>query len=155
MCTTVLRDFFIDEISDIGLADGLSQMRFGADQTSVDSRVFEGLSTDFLVLPEHLIRLCDAVLMGRLLSSQLELISTYMMASDCFIWESGTSTGDRVARTLYEWSSPEVNYVLQPATIAKFRHRLLTGQEIFSKLDLGFQATTAGHVVGRTWKNYG
>jgi hypothetical protein len=35
-----------------------------------------------------------------------------------------------------DWSTPEINYALNRTTVAKFRHRLLTGEDTFTRADL-------------------
>jgi hypothetical protein len=88
----------------------------------------------FELTPEHLVRLCDAVLAGELPPESLEPIGFCLIASDRFDWEDGAGRGALVD-TLNDWSSPQINYPLNSSTVAKFRHRLLTGEDTFTRAD--------------------
>lgn len=94
------------------------------------------MSDDFEVRPEHLIRVCDAVLAGELAPDALAAIGFCLVASDCFFWDGDTPEDERVANAAYDWSAPEVNYALTLTTVAKFRHRLATGESTFTRADL-------------------
>ncbi|MDQ3816766.1 MAG: hypothetical protein M3362_03615, partial [Acidobacteriota bacterium] len=91
--------------------------------------------SEFRVEPSHLVKLCDAVLSGKLNAERLELIGYCLVASDHFFWEEDSRSGELVAETAYDWSSPEINYPLTFENIEKFRERLITGEETFSKAD--------------------
>jgi hypothetical protein len=93
------------------------------------------LQEDFEVEPGHLVLLCDAVLSGELPDIALADIGCALVASDHFQWDTDTPAGSRVADTLFEWSTPEINYALTPQAVAKFRHRLLTGEDQFTSQD--------------------
>ncbi|KAI9131245.1 hypothetical protein [Acaryochloris sp. CCMEE 5410] len=95
----------------------------------------EDLSTGFDVISDHLVKLCDAVLSNELTPESVEWIAFSMIASDHFNWDADTPDGERVAETLFDWSAPEVNYCLTHTTMAKFKHRLMTGEDTFDKTD--------------------
>lgn len=83
----------------------------------------------------YLVSLCDAVLAGHLPVPDLNVIAFCLVASDRFRWDPETATGNVIEETLHEWDSPEINYALNARTIAKFRHRLVTGQDTFTRAD--------------------
>ena len=147
MQAAILRKFFMGEVSVLELAADLTGQTNG---TIKHLGTFAELLEDFSVTPRHLIALCDAVLKNDLDPSLLEVVGSCMLTSDYFKWCSGTPLGNLVAVTLYNWSSPEVNYALNHDTVAKFRHRLLTGEETFTNINHGRQAAIAGQVV---WNN--
>jgi len=93
------------------------------------------MDSEFQVEPSHLVKLCDAVLSGKLNAQHLELIGFCLVGSDHFFWECETKSGDLVAETAYDWSSPEINYPLTVKSIEKFRERLLTGKDTFTRAD--------------------
>ena len=138
MHEAVLRDFFH------GAAD-VAVLR--ADLTGTVTRtghdVFQhrvvDMDDDFTVDAAHLIALCDATLAGQLSPADLSTIATCMELSDRFQWDSGTPEGELVADMLNCWSSPEINYPLTPATLAKFRLRLTTGEDTFTVSDVASQ----------------
>jgi hypothetical protein len=95
----------------------------------------DDLTENFAVEPAHLVRLCDVVIAGELAPDLLEPIGFAAIASDHFTWDGDTEPGARVAETLYDWSCPEVNFALTIETVRKFRHRLLTGENLLTRED--------------------
>jgi hypothetical protein len=93
------------------------------------------MDTDFQVEPAHLVKLCDAVLSGKLNAEHLELIGYCLVASEHFFWDEESKSGKLVAETAYDWSDAEINYPLTAKNIAKYRERLLTGNDTFTKAD--------------------
>ncbi|NJM67122.1 MAG: hypothetical protein HC851_16355 [Acaryochloris sp. RU_4_1] len=150
MQTTTLQNFFTGEVSAVELAADLNRKVDGSEKSSGHLQILGELSEDFAVTPQHLISLCDAVLINNLDPALLEVIGSCLITSDRFTWGSGTPLGDLVAITVYNWSSPEVNYALNQDTVAKFRHRLLTGEETFTKVNHGDEAAAVGRVVWNT-----
>jgi hypothetical protein len=134
MNARVLRDFLEDRIQASVLS---ADLRDAFEQTSVDSFRLHmtDLTEDFAVRPEHLVKLCDAVLTGQLDAEALRAIGFGMIASDHFDWDGEAPGGAAVAKTLHDWASPEANYGLSPRTVAKFKHRLLTGEDTFTHAD--------------------
>ncbi len=135
MNAAVLRSFFDNTATIADLVDDLdgTRERLGANSSRHN---MHDLHEDFSVTTTHLVKLCDAVLAGRLSPDQLEVIAFGMIASDHFDWDAATPDGERVADTLYDWSAPQVNYSLTTDTVTKFRQRLMTGENTFNKTDL-------------------
>jgi hypothetical protein len=130
----VLRDFFLGRVSGGELAANLAGT---SEQIGFDSyrHHVTDLDEDFPVEPAHLVRLCDAVLAGTVPAEALADVGFGMIASDHFLWDSDSPEGHRVGATLYDWSSPEINFPLNAQTVAKFRLRLLSGEDTFTRED--------------------
>ena len=94
------------------------------------------MDEDFEVRAEHLIRLCDAVIDGTVEPWKLAAVGFCLLASDRFHWDGDAPDGERVADAASDWSAPEINYHLSAATAVKFRHRLATGEDTFTRADL-------------------
>ncbi len=92
-----------------------------------------------VVTKAHLIRLCDAVLAGQLAPEDLEPISFCIVASDSFSFDEQSPETEVVLETLHDWDSPEINYPLTMRTVSKFRHRLVTGEDTFTREDIAKQ----------------
>lgn len=90
------------------------------------------MSEDFEVRPEHLIRVCDAVLSGEIEAKYLEAIGFCIAASDHFEYDTDTPEGNLVGETVLDWSEPRVNYPLTIENVGKFRERLMTGRDPFA-----------------------
>ena len=94
-----------------------------------------GPDGDFAVGIEHLVCLCDAVICGQLPAERLEALAFGMITDDHFVWDTDTTDGNLIGGTLNDWSAPEINYPLNPTTLGKFRHLLLTGENTFTRTD--------------------
>ena|ERR1051325_1128794 len=129
---SVLKDYFLGVIDESRLDEDLAG---SVVQTSLDvlTHYVNPMDSDFRVEPAHLVRLCDAVLSGKLNAEHLELIGYCLVASDHFFWDDESKSGELVAETAYDWSSPEINYPLTVGNVEKFRKRLLTGNDTFDK----------------------
>ena len=134
MHESTLKDYFLGVVDESRLNEDLEG---SAVRTSLDviTHYVNPMDSEFRVEPAHLVKLCDAVLSGKLNAERLELIGYCLVASDHFFWEEGSKSGELVAETAYDWSSPEINYPLTFENIEKFRERLITGEETFSKAD--------------------
>lgn len=93
------------------------------------------MTVDFDLRASHLVQLCDAVIAGAFDPRHLEAIGFALIGSDRFNWDAETADGARVAEVVNDWAAPEINYALTPATAAKFRHYLLTGERTFDRSD--------------------
>ena len=134
MKAEILRDFFEGRV----LARALdADLRGAFKQSTLDSFQLQmtDLDRDFVVRPEHLIKLCDAVLESHLDPEALRAVGFGIIASDHFDWDTDAPHGAVVADTLYDWASPEANYPLSTSNVAKFRHRLVTGEDTFTRAD--------------------
>jgi hypothetical protein len=135
-----LRDFFDGKI-------GVAALRRDLDGTvtRTSHRVFTyrvvDMEGEFMVSTAHLTALCDAVLMSELPPQDLSVIAFALEASDQFQWDFDSPEGERIGETVADWSSPEINYPLTLGTVAKFRHRLVTGEDTFTSADLSKQQT--------------
>ncbi len=134
MHESILRDYFIGIVDEYILKDDLKDTVV---QTSKDVLSYKiiPLDAEFDVAPDHLAKLCDGVIAGKLQASDIETIGFCLAASDYFTWDSDTDRGSTVAATVYDWASPEINYPLTVENITKFRERLLTGKDLFGKND--------------------
>jgi hypothetical protein len=97
--------------------------------------VFKDLAEDFEVQLEHLVRVCDAALDGAIEPSKLEAVGAALFTSHHFKWGEEGEEAERVARTVSDWVDPEINFDLSLETTRKFRHRLLTGEHLFTPAD--------------------
>ena len=134
MQARILRGFFLGTTPAETLAADIANamQRTGADSYRLRMQDLEG---DFQVTGAHLVQLCDAALSGLLPETALTDLAFAMIASDHFHWSTDTTDGARVSGTLYDWSMPEVSFPLNASTIAKYRHRLLTGEDTFTPED--------------------
>lgn len=134
MNASILRDFLLGVTSAEVLVTDLGEPWHWKAPGSRELLMTD-LADDIVITPAHLVLLCDAVLAGELPLSLLEPIAFGMIASDHFIWDSDETEGGCVAETLNDWACPEINFALTHDTVRKFRHRLLTGEDQFTRED--------------------
>jgi hypothetical protein len=125
-----LKEFFAGNLNAVALSTDLE----GSLVTSgiVTKHPIEDMDETFVVWPEHLTRLCDAVLSGDITPRALQAIGFCVVASDNFEYDTDTPEGDLVGETLMDWSAPDVNYPLTLDNVRKFRERLVTGKDPFT-----------------------
>ena len=100
-----------------------------------DDALTNDLSRDFVVHPDHLMKLCDAVAGNELLPGHLEVIASVLVRSERFVWDPSKTKGALVSKVIYAWEAPEINYVLSQATVKKFARLLRTGEDTFDAAD--------------------
>jgi hypothetical protein len=118
-----LRDFFLGVASAEDLAADLAGALVPGGE-SVTFHPIVDMGEEFEVTPNHLVRLCDAVLAGLIAPDSLQAVGFCVVASDSFHW-ADTPAGEVVAETVHDWSAPLVNYPLSLVNVAQFRARLL------------------------------
>lgn len=132
----LLRDYFAGSATAAELSQDL-EGSIVSTGSQVRRHPIVDMQGQFQVRSEHLVRLCDDVLAGHIEPRKLEPIAFCLAASDAFWWDGDTPDGERVAEAVSDWSSPEINFPLTSTTVAKFRHRLLTGENPFTRADSG------------------
>ena len=134
MNADVLRSFFEGRAGAGALAGeaALAEARFSRGTHEV---ITADLAEEFTITPAHLVALCDAVAKGEVTACQLEVLASVMVHSEKFTWNPRSPEGARVSRVIYAWEAPEINYVLNGVTAAKFRRLLTTGEDTFTDAD--------------------
>jgi hypothetical protein len=87
----------------------------------------EDMTSDHAIGREHVLLLCDAGLRDELPAEAITAIAFMLLASDRFEWDWND---DVIPEVLNDWSCPEVNRALIPATFRMHR-RWLSGEEAF------------------------
>ena len=128
MQESILRDFFSGAANAVALRADLVGAVVATNPSSTSQNIVD-MSTDFELQPEHLIKLCNAVLAHELEPDDLKTIGFCLLASDHFLWDGNIPPGDVVSETIHDWSAPEINFRLTVDSVQKFRKRLLTGND--------------------------
>lgn len=129
----ILKQFFTEEVDAKVLADDLvGSMVTKGDMTK---HPIEDMAESFQLGPEHLIRLCDAVLRDEIKPQYLQSIGFCIVASDNFEYDTDTTEGNLVGETVLDWSAPIINYPLTKTNVEKFRQKLVTGEDPFTRSD--------------------
>jgi len=126
----VLKRFFLGEAGAKELAADLSGSV--VERQGVTNHPITDMRGDFEVRPEHLIRICDAVLGGEIEAKYLQEVGFCILASDHFEYDTDTREGDLIGETVFDWSAPEVNYPLTIENVRRFRERLVRGRDPFA-----------------------
>jgi hypothetical protein len=121
----VLKDYFDRRISVVDLANDLkhSQQRTGYDTKSIIvTQIEEG---SFQLKTDHLIRLCDEVINGRLALIDLNTIAFAINFSTFFILDSNNE--ELIQKVLFDWDNPDLAYDLTLDNILLWKQYLNTG----------------------------
>ena len=129
----ILKQFFTEEVDAQVLADDLvgSMVTKG----DITKHPIKDMAESFQLGPEHLIRLCDAVLRDEIKPQYLQSIGFCIVASDNFEYDTETTEGNLVGETVLDWSAPIINYPLTKRNVEKFRQKLVTGEDPFTRSD--------------------
>ena len=136
MKTSILTGFFAGKVSRRDLAADLEGAWERTGMQSRRLRMLDDMTEEFEVSCVQLAALCDAVLEGELPAESLEAVGFGLLAAD-YISFAETPEGDRAIETIHDWAVPNINYPLTLSTVAKFRHRLVTGEDLFTRDDIG------------------
>jgi hypothetical protein len=91
---------------------------------------------EYELTPEHLVKLCDDTLNGKLQLKDLNSIAFALNFSDYFTWDGHTVEGERMSNAIFAWDNPEIDYPLTIDNIQLWRHFLLTGEDNFNPEEL-------------------
>ncbi|MEJ0032426.1 MAG: hypothetical protein WDO15_19665 [Bacteroidota bacterium] len=134
-----LKDYFDKKLTADMLVDDLkdSQTKTGHDVISVRVDKIAG-SGEYEIRREHLIRLCEETISGRLTTTDLNTIAFALVFSDYFTWDRDEKTEDGkiVDTTIHDWDNPEIGYPLTMDNLLKWKVYLETGQYNFTRKDL-------------------
>ncbi len=131
MREVILKEFFEDQINIDALVADLSGT--STTESDITHVRIQDMDTEFVVKPNHLVKLCDAALGNKLSSFHLKSIGFCLVASDTFEWDSDTVEGNRVAEVVFCFSSPETNYELNRHNIELFKSLLINGGKPLEK----------------------
>ncbi len=88
----------------------------------------EPMSESSVVEPDHLARVCAAVVGGELRPEWLQSKGFCLLSSDAFDWDADSSPGALVVGVLDQWSAPEINIPLTVQAAGR-RQAQLSGQQ--------------------------
>ncbi|HEX6496188.1 MAG TPA: hypothetical protein VF018_11935 [Acidobacteriaceae bacterium] len=121
MRENALRQFFSGDLSanQLALEAAASVKKVGPRETNID---IEDMTSSFSLTRKEVLLLCEAGLHGELPGESITAIAFMLLASDHFEWDGDDEI---ISEILNDWSCPEVNYPLRPATFQMHRHWLL------------------------------
>ena len=136
MTEAALRDYFEGSISASDLSRDVqgSQVRTSHDVISV--RVAQISEGKFNVSKIHLQKLCDDVIANRLSTEDLNTIGFALMTSEYFTLNDGTSDGEVIADTVFQWDNPEIGYELTIENVKRWKARLESGVDLFDPREM-------------------
>lgn len=110
----VLEDFLLDKI---GVNDFVT-------------KIFEKSNLkdeEFNVTLDHLLKLCEHTINGKIDIGLLENLSNQIIFSDYFCWDNETADGEIVSETLFDWGNPAINFPINDLNLRLWRDYLKTG----------------------------
>jgi len=130
----VLLDYLQHKISVDELAVDLkgAQEKTSHDVTSVYVDQIEK-DVEFEVTREHLIRLCNEAISGKLALIDLNTIAFAVFISEHFTHDQDDEIVDRV---LFDWDNPEIGFPLTLDNMKKWKLLLESGEDTFDSWEL-------------------
>lgn len=126
-----LRKYFENKIDAAELKQVIDRMLQDEDFEDRDN----SFGTEMEVTSQHLVKVCDDILAGKLPPDYAEHIGAELTTSDQFVFED-SEEGERAQEAAFDWDEYDEMYRLNPDTIQKFKVRLLTGEDLFTDEDL-------------------
>jgi len=137
MTEQALLDYFRNILSSDELAKDLrdSQRKTGYDTSSV---YVTPLNSDkkFIVTKEHLVKLCNDALNGKITSVDLNTIAFAIIASDFFTLDDEGENARIIETVIHDWDNPEIGFDLSSNNIGLWKSYLQTGEYKLDKEEL-------------------
>jgi hypothetical protein len=128
MTERILKDYFDSKVSADFLASDLkgSLVNKSPQTSSVFiTRIDDAGSHE--ITRQNLLKLCNDTLSGRLTCSDLNILAFGLIGSEYFCWDSETEDGEIIAKTLFDWDNPEINFELAVENLLLWKDYLETG----------------------------
>ncbi|WP_413998205.1 hypothetical protein ACMDB5_10480 [Flavobacterium sp. W1B] len=131
-----LKEYFEDKLTAEELSIDLynSQKQTSYDVTSVYIDSIE--DGEFEIKKEHLIKLCNDAILGKLSLIDLNTIGFALSGSDFFNWNGSTEDGKLISDVILEWDSPEIGYDITIKNILLWKEYLISGKYRLDKNEL-------------------
>ena len=96
----------------------ISHLRYDSSESEID------------LTKKDILKICNDFLDGNLDAEDVKRMSFSTMASDCFMWDSGTPEGGFIASCFDYWSSPEVDGEITNESVSRIKQKCepLTGE---------------------------
>lgn len=128
MTEQTLLNYFLDTATVDELKDDLkgSQRKTSYDTTSVYVNAIDR-DKEFNVTKDHLIKLCNDVISGKLTTTDLNTIAFAIISSDFFTWDNETDDANLIETVIYDWDNPEIGFDITIKNVGHWKEYLLTG----------------------------
>ena len=137
MTEQTLLNYFQNAATVKQLAEDLkgSQQKSSYDTTSVYVAPID-TEKEFNVTKEHLIKLCDDVISGKLTLTDINTIAFAIISSDFFTWDNETEGAALIETVVYDWDNPEIGFDLTLKNMKLWKEYLQTGSYNLDKEEL-------------------
>ncbi|MEO6638741.1 MAG: hypothetical protein ABIN25_10705 [Ginsengibacter sp.] len=111
MTEQTLLNYFLNTATVDELKEDLkgSQQTTSYDTTSVYVNPID-TDKEFNVCKDHLIKLCDDAISGKLTTTDLNTIAFAIISSDFFTWDNETDDANLIETVIYDWDNPEIGF---------------------------------------------
>ena len=128
MTESILKEYFENKISSEFLSADLNgSIKKLTYDTSEISVVRMESDNEFELQQSHLNKILNDTLNGNLTFDNLKVISSGLMFSDYFTWDSDTEIGNRIAIIIVELDNTEINFPISIKNIKLWKEYLETG----------------------------
>ncbi|MBK8483682.1 MAG: hypothetical protein IPL31_04900 [Saprospiraceae bacterium] len=90
----------------------------------------------FLITKDHLIKLCNDTLNGKLSPNNLNTISFALITSEFFHWQGESKDTEIIETVIYDWDNPDNGFDLSLKNIALWKEYLISGEYKLDKYEL-------------------
>ena len=137
MTEQTLLNYFQNAATVEQLAEDLkgSQQKSSYDTTSVYVASID-TEKEFNVTKDHLIKLCDDVISGKLTLTDINTIAFAIISSDFFTWDNETKDAALIETVIYDWDNPAIGFDLTLKNIKLWKEYLQTGSYNLDKEEL-------------------
>lgn len=128
MTESILKEYFENKISSEFLSADLngSKKKLTYDTSEISVVRMES-DNEFELQQSHLNKILNDTLNGNLTFDNLKVISSGLMFSDYFTWDSDTEIGNRIATIIVELDNTEINFPISIKNIKLWKEYLETG----------------------------
>jgi hypothetical protein len=88
---------------------------------------------EYEITKDHLIKLVDDTIEGRLTTTDLNTIASALIGSEYFTWNENNKI---IEDTIYDWDSPDIGFPLTNENLGRWKRYLETGEYAFDERDL-------------------
>jgi len=128
MTESILKEYFENKISSEFLSADLngSKKKLTYDTSEISVVRMES-DNEFELQQSHLNKILNDTLNGNLTFDNLKVISSGLMFSDYFTWDSDTEIGNRITTIIVELDNTEINFPISIKNIKLWKEYLETG----------------------------
>ena len=137
MTELTLLNYFLNTATVDELKEDLkgSQQKTSFDTTSVYIKPID-TDKEFNVTKDHLIKLCNDTISGKLTTTDLNTTAFAIISSDFFTWDNEADDATIIETVIYDWDNPEIGFDITIKNVGHWKEYLQTSNYNLDKEEL-------------------